>query len=243
MKKSFRNQVTAAVVGLAAVFGGTPPASAAIVTGSWDPAFGPGPLQDLGWLTTINFFVPNQCFTSNTGPGISIFGNSHSCGGTTENPAPQIKVLSAEVGLYSLATNKIVDVLTFDPLSLPLTLLKSDQNDLLIFFLASQLSNVVQGGVPSDQDFSALLSQYQFRLRLNGSLPELQYGRVPDGAFVKATSPTLVGQSIDLDDSHTNAILTSTALRVGSLAIPEPTSVALVLLALVAGGLASRRRT
>lgn len=233
------------MLGMAAVFGCTAPASAAIVTGSWDPAFGASsPFPTLGWLTTINFFVPNQCFTSNTGPGVSIFGNSHSCGGTTENPAPPIKVLSAEVGLYSLATNKIVDVLTFDPLSLPLTLLKSDPNNLLIFFLASDLSNVVRGGVSSDPAFTSLLSPYQFRLRLNGSLPELQYGIAPGGDWVKATSPTLVGQSIDLDDSHKDAILGITALSVGQQAIPipEPTSVALVLLALVAGGVASRRR-
>ena len=242
MKKSFGNQVAAAEVGLAAVFGGTPPASAAIVTGSWDPAFAAGPLQNLGWLTTINFFVPTQCFAGAGGIKINLFGQSYFCNGLL--PTPKITVLSAEVGLYSLSTNTIVDVLTFNPATLPLFLVNIDPNDTLNFFLATQPSSPAQGGVLSDPAFTSQLNQFNFRLRLAGSLPQLEYRSGNTGPYTIATSPTLNGQSIELDDTMAGAIINTTALRVGQQAIPipEPTSVALVLLALAAGGVASRRR-
>ncbi len=231
------------MLGLAAGFGGAAPASAAIVTGNWDPAFAAGPLQNLGWLTTINFSVPDQCFAGAGGIKINLFGQSWGCNALL--PTPKITVLSAEVGLYSLASNTIIDVLTFNPATLPLLLVNIDPNDTLNFFLATQPSSLVLGGVLSDPAFpafTALLSSYQFRLRLAGSLPQLEYRNGTSGPYTIATSPTLAGQVIEMDDDKAGAIVQTTALRVGQQAIPEPASVALVLLALVAGGLASRRR-
>ena len=52
--------LSALLLGVAATFGGTGSAQAAIYTGNWDPAYG-GIFPGLGWSATAHFDVPGSC--------------------------------------------------------------------------------------------------------------------------------------------------------------------------------------
>lgn len=71
-------------------------ASAAVYTGSWDPAYGPA-FPDLGWRGEARFFVPDACIAR--GPGIY----REDFPGPGWNDCKDASVLGARVELYSLA--------------------------------------------------------------------------------------------------------------------------------------------
>ena len=87
---------------------------------------------------------------------------------------------------------------------------------------------------------------YWFRLALPGDAPQLQYsdtGRFFDFDPASGTPPTLTYFRSD-PISEKDAVLKTTELIVGNSinAVPEPQSLALAVLALVAAGTAARQR-
>ncbi|MDZ7812898.1 MAG: hypothetical protein U5L74_07195 [Ideonella sp.] len=79
------------------------------------------------------------------------------------------KVLSAEVGFYQAGSPAfLLDVLTFNPASLPLFLVDVVPPDTLDYVIALTPSNSLAGQAAFDDDFL-------FRLVLNGSTARLQY--------------------------------------------------------------------
>lgn len=230
----------AAVCSVAA-WAGVAPAHAAIVTGSWDPPFS-GALSGLGWTATVNLYVPDGCFVSApAGFATNILGRTVGCAGGL---APAMTVLSAEVGIYDLATgspDNLLDVLTFSPASLPLLAVGIDDvHDVLTFYRSVGTSNTVRGHA------AGITDGFDFRIRLNDpanrpfgetAAPWVEFAAAGSRNFTRSSNPPdQVSYSVG-SDSQRDAILQETRLLV-----PEPTSVSLVLLALGAAGAAARRR-
>jgi len=221
-------------------------ASAAIVTGSWDPALPNPPFVNLGWTTTINLKVDNNC--SNGAHSLpfndSLFGRSFSCLSNPSSPTSPFSILSAEIGIYDLSSNLLVDVLRFDPASFRPLLLKLQPGGVIDILLSLTDSDAVRGTIGRTDD-------YEFKLALQGAAPRIKYRAF--GAttrFVTATGvPTETEFAISLDDSPAaqQQILNNTRLEINQPlfnAVPEPGSVALALLALgVAGATAGSARS
>ncbi len=250
MKTRVVKALLGAVVCSAASLACVAPASAAIVTGSWDPAFD-APLSALGWTARINVYVPDQCFqTAPAGFALNAGGRSWGCSSNPFSSTPLITVLSAELGIYDLATGSpdlLLDVITFSPASLPLVAVGIDTTaDELTFYRAQGTSNTVRGHTPGQTD------GYDFRIRLNDpSNPPFQTTTVPWVEFAVAGSGNFtrsMGRPTDVtytvgSDANRATILAETRLQLPAQDVPEPTSVSLVLLALGAAGMAARRRS
>ena len=246
MFKSSIGAVGAAILSLAAI-ASAPSASAAIVTGSWDPALPNPPFVNLGWTATVNLKIDNDCSAGAVSlPFITnIFGRSFGCRANpllSDNP---FSILSAEIGIYDLTSNRIVDVLRFSPASFTPVLL--DLNPVpgggveISFLLSLTDSNAVRGTIDSTDDF-------EFRLALPGAAPRIKYRAfgVAGAGFVTAPGvPTETAFAINPDSAQAN-ILATTRLEKDQLvfnAVPEPGSMALALLALVAAGSVVSRRS
>lgn len=209
-------------------------ASAVIVTTSYDPPFGAGPLNDYGWKATINYELPAECF-STPGAKINLFGLILGC------EAPRVadfKVLSAQVGIYRLDTpNFLVDVLTFDPTSLPLLAVGITPPDVVTQVYAWRPSNTVRGTADFNDDID-------FRLLLQGPVAEVEYRQCVPGsrcsAWTTGPAPVRTASIRYADGTTFSQVFGQTELRVG--AVPEPGTMALVLLALGAGVTVVRRR-
>ena len=235
----------AAILSLAAI-ASAPTASAAIVTGSWDPALPNPPFDNLGWTTTINLKVDDRCSAgAQSLPAIvnvRVFGKSFGCRESPLLATSLFSILSAEIGIYDLGTNRIVDVLTFIPASFTPLFLDLGVGGAIEFLFSSTDSNSVQGDI-------ARTSNFQFKLALPGNAPRITYReRLIGGGFggdftTAAGMPTETEFSIN-PNSLQDQVLQRTALEVGALvfSVPEPGSFALVGLALAAAGLSASRR-
>ena len=243
---------SSALLGLAAVVA-PPTASAAIVTGNWDPLFETGsPLAGLGWTATINLFVPNECVTGSVpffGTIINSPAFSFGCGSLSNAfLASSIRVVSAEIGIYDADTggpNALLDVIRFNPSTLPIQFLGFDAAlDEPTFYIGGTTAAVFGGHARTDD--------CQFRLSLNDSTnrpttrtraPFVSYACNGSTNFTRSDArPDVTEYSVVLnrsfDDEIANQVIAQTRLEV-----PEPGSLTLVGLALAAAGVGTTRRT
>ena len=243
MKKISIGAVGAALLSLAAI-GMASNASAAIVTGSWDPALPNPPFVNLGWTTTINLKVDNDCSSgARSLPFIvNVFGRSFGCGLNPLSASSPFSILSAEIGIYDLTSNLVVDVLRFAPASFRPLLMNLAPGGVINALFSLTDSNPVRGTIDRTDD-------YEFRLALPGAAPRIKYRAFGTGnSFATAPGvPTETEFAINLDDSPAaqQRIIDATRLEINQPlfnAVPEPGSVALVLLALGAAGAAASRR-
>jgi hypothetical protein len=249
-----RTATSASVLGLAAIFM-APSASAAIITGSWDPPMVSPPFDGLGWATTINFSVPADCLGDTGIINVRFLNRSFRCGSAT----PAITVLRAQIGLYDLTTDIYKYAITLDPATL-LPQILSITSEGVITYLFSLLPSASVKQRIKGEDLSdipgptgspavpAADTDYWFRLAMPGGAPILQYsdtGRFSD--FEPATAPGFapVLTSFRNDAEWTTRVQDDTEIRVGRSVnqVPEPQSLALVLLAVAAAGAATRHRS
>ena len=240
MSKLSLRAVCSAILSLAAI-ATAPTASAAIITGSWDPVL-PAPFVNLGWVATVNLKIDDRCVVNTAGNfSLNIFGRSFGC---SANPTTaqnfRVDVLRAQVGLYSTLSGAIVDVLQFNENTMGVGINPTAQS-LTSFLLSLNDSS-------AEQSTAAAALDYKFKLAVPGALPVLSYqNRSASGPFTTATgTPFLTGFDVQPNGSEA-AVLASTSFTLGQIvapsAVPEPGSLALVLLALGATGVVAARRS
>jgi hypothetical protein len=239
MNNIVRRAAGAAIFGVLAILT-APSASGAIVTGRWDPSLPQSSFSGLGWTTTINLKVSDDCTNGAVSLPyiVDLFGSSFGCTSNPLQSTSPFSILSAQIGIYDLSSDLIVDVLTLNPSSFNPFLLGLSAGGDITYLLSWTASNPVQGNIASD-------SAYDFKLSLPGSSPAIQYalhGRTP---FTTAPDqPTRTDFSVNPDSSQ-ELVLQRTQLKVGQQvfqSVPEPGSLALVALALGAAGIAPLRR-
>ncbi len=89
MKTQIRNVLASLGCAVALSLSAIAPAQAAIIVGTFDPAFGNG-FTGLGWSGRVEFFVPEACLN----PSASTTGQDHACDAA--------EITSAYVDLYAL---------------------------------------------------------------------------------------------------------------------------------------------
>lgn len=202
---------TGAAVGatVAALFGTTLPASAAVVVASFDPAVGPA-IPNVGFRGTAEFFINDACL-SLTG----FIGNADSCSNNT------MAVTTASVEFYDLAdTNNVLATLTFPGTSFAV-------NSAAIFL------GEVTGFNTSFADPALLLELNGFIGTVSLAFSTGDGDNVPGGADLQ-----LCPRGGDCVSSNRATDITYTTTR----DVPEPGTLALLGLAAVGAGVASRRR-
>jgi len=241
MTSSFRNAFGATLLGLAAVVA-APTASAAIVTGSWDPALPNPPFDNLGWTTTINLKISDDC---SAGPQslpfiVNLFGRSFGCRTNPLLSSSPFSILSAEIGIYDQTSLRLVDVLRFNKNSFTPFLLDLGADGAITFLLSLTDSDIVSGTTTVERT-----KDFDFRLSLPGAAPAIKYRLGTTGSFITDPTRPIETEFAINDDSQQVAVLANTRMEVGQLvfSVPEPGSLALVLLALGAAGAAASRRT
>ena len=253
MFKTSLRTVGAAILSLAAI-AAAPTASAAIITGSWDPPMVTPPFDGLGWATTINFSVPRDCLGDSGIVNVRFLNRSFRCGSAT----PAITVLRAQIGLYDLTTDIYKYAITLDASTLlPQILSITEQGEITYLFSLLPSASVKQKikgedlsdipGLPGFPALPAADTDYWFRLAMPGGAPVLQYSDT--GAFSDFDPATASGfapvlTSFRNDAEWTPTVQNDTEIKVGSSVngVPEPQSLALVLVALGAAGAVATRR-
>ena len=236
MTANFRKALGATLLGLTAAIS-APMASAAVVTGSWDPVL-PAPFMNLGWVATVNMRIDDNCVVNTSSNfSVNVFGRSFGC---LASPRRQdFTVLRAQVGLYSTISGTLIDVLDFNnSMGAGIDRIGQSSNSFLLTLNESNPVGATALGTLG----------YSFILRVPGERPVLSYQdtRTP-GTFIDATgTPILTRFDVQPNGSQAT-VLANTLFTVGQVvaprAVPEPGSLALALLALLATGAVAARRT
>jgi len=160
LKAHIQNILRVAALSLTVALGGFGSAHAAIIKGSFDPAFG-APFNTvgsvLGWEGTVEFYVPNACLL-NAGP----IDQNNGCNNNSD-PALNMHIISASVDLYNFddSNQTSLELLDFLPSALfPFTL---DQ----ISVSAGKVTGIATGySVPVNPDESTFagINLYSFAL-------------------------------------------------------------------------------
>jgi len=250
MNRSLGNFFSAAALGLAAVVA-APTASAAIITGSWDPAL-PAVFGNLGWSATINVDISDACLRPDGSTplmfNLNIFGRTLGCRGSPVALAP-FTILSAQIGIYDLTSGLIVDVLTLNPRSFRPTLLQLGPQSSIDYLFSSTDSNVVGTRATGEFDtsyvFDADYVTAKFRLDLPGAAPNILYQLANTVGFQPGLNPTTQTAFVLSEGVPGATVVQNTRLIVGQsvFSVPEPGSLTLALLALGAAGAVASRRT
>jgi len=226
-----------------------PLASAAIVTGNWDPtleSLGASQFDGLGWTTRINIEVDDSCVADDGSspiilqPSINIFGAEFTCSDpfvfdplNLEFAFSPFSILSAELAFYGLEDRILKKVFTLDETEFtPLVLVLGEGSEVAFLFSSTPSDIVSHLG-------------YDFMLSLPGFDPVLQYreGSGSTSEFASATDP-ITATRFTVSDGDAATVVAQTRLIEGQFlfTVPEPGSLALVALALgVAGAVAARR--
>ncbi len=235
--RKFVGRLGVVIAGVAAA----PLASAAIVTGSWDPPLPQGSFPGLGWAASVVVSVDDRCLSASgdqsTGLLTNIPGFSGCPGGAFVFPA--FSILSAQVGIYDLGTGLINDVLDFSfTTEIQLQLGVGGSIDYLSALLPTEPRRGTQ----------AFSDDFEFRLLLTGENPVLQY-RDYRGPFNFRSFSTVENQEFATqfgvyEDGQQAQALGDARLVIGATVfdVPEPGSLALSLLALCAAGACAVRR-
>jgi hypothetical protein len=260
MKRLLRTAAAAAAATLFTLS----PAQAVVYTGAWDPLYGlpfNGSLlgYDLGWKGTVEVDVPDACVRSS---GVVWFVFPTTCGvGGGPIIAPQI--VSASVELYEPSADPLkpdtpIATLAFGPLSMDIVALRF-ANDNLEGMIALP-SQWLQATLPAEE--SSIVRYFSLAFVTPDVTPFLSvfFGEVPNDY----SGPLLFSHPLDLDDvditwRNVGTILADLSISnvdeyppefpPGGLfslrapeVVPEPGSLALVSLALVATGWVARSR-
>jgi opacity protein-like surface antigen len=210
------------------------PAQAAVVVASFDPAFGPS-IPNLGFRGTAQISVADSCFSLS-----GLVFNSDGCSGNT------MSVLSADVEFYNVNT--------------PLVTLGSATwagsyfNVLAVFMQDGDLTGVdtdislpstvtlFDGAGPTDVNFSGLISvQFYTGALTTAAGPEVLAGGTSDATVAGRGGVRLyncVGGTANGCGASAEASNSATVTYTG---VPEPTTPALVVLALAAAAVTRRR--
>ena len=237
MTANFRKALGGTLLALTAAIS-APTASAAIITGSWDPVL-PAPFVNLGWVSTVNMGISDNCVVNRSSDfSVSIFGRSFGC---SVRPVNQdFTVIRAQVGLYSTITGRLIDVLRFQPNTMGATVNSIGESSLFLLTLNESNSERAAAGTGA--------SGYSFKLKVPGALPVLSYqGAGNSGAFIDATGTPILTRFDVQPNASQATVLANTLFTVGQVvaarAVPEPGSLALALLALLATAAVAARRT
>jgi len=241
MRKYIERVLRTTIVAAAALLSGLPSAQAALYTGAWDPLFGP-PFTNLNWEGT--FAVTANCPTSPVGSS----GNLAGCSGSAS-----VSSLTLSLFLTNSSTAATID---FGANSMTIGDLfwENTPSDSVISKLRTGLTSYASAPLTTDAALNTALNGYQFALQffMNG---QADSAPIPADPLTAALYSGPVLYAFKVTDP--NAGLLSRANVLGGpdfqpqfkgltlqadQPIPEPGALALVAGALLAVGIARRRR-
>ena len=255
MRAYLERALRAAVAAATAVLCSMSPAQAAFYSGAWDPQFGL-PFEggadlnyNLGWKGNVVVEVPDPCIRAS---GVVLFFFPNNCG-VAGGPALTPTMVSASVQLYELEGNPIAD-LTYEPASLIQILALRFANgklDGLLTLPSEWMPATLPTGLSSPVEITRYFSLWFV-------LPGVSTFLSPFSSEIPSryNGPLLLSHPLDLDEvtitwQNKRQILEDLSISdveqyapttYAFALIPEPSSLALVALALLATGWVARSR-